>query len=77
MACQPFESSHVAFEEWVLRSLKASSLIKPSLTPGGWREVKCVYWKVSVGLKRVHMSRIFFCILSIFIDLSYLQVELL
>ena len=36
-------SSNVAFEELVLRSLKASPLIKPFLTPGGWQEVKCVY----------------------------------
>ena len=50
-------SSNVAFEELVLRSLKASPLIKPFLTPGGWQEVKCVYWKVSVGLKCVRMSR--------------------
>ena len=41
-------SSNVAFEELVLRSLEASSLIKPLLTPGGWQEEKCVYWKVSV-----------------------------
>ena len=43
----PF-SSNVAFEELVLRSLKASLLIKPFLTPGAWQEVKCVYWKVLV-----------------------------
>ena len=30
-------------EEFVLRSLRASPLIKPFLTPGGWLEVKCVY----------------------------------
>ena len=50
-------SSNVAFKELVLRSLKASPLIKPLLTPGGWQEEKCVYWKVSVGLKSVHTSR--------------------
>ena len=50
-------SSNVAFEELVLRSLKALPLIKPFLTPGGWQEVKCVYWKVSVGLKWVRTSR--------------------
>ena len=50
-------SSNVAFEELVLRSLKASPLIKPFLMPGGWQEVKCVYWKVSVGLKCMRMSR--------------------
>ena len=43
-------------EEFVLRSLVASPLMKPRFTPGGWQEVKCVYWKVSVGL--VLMSRI-------------------
>ena len=36
---------------------KASPLMKPFLTPGGWQEVKCVYWKVSVGLKCVCTSR--------------------
>ena len=50
-------SSNVAFQELALRSLKASPLIKPFLTPGGWQEVKCVYWKVSVGLKCVRTSR--------------------
>ena len=50
-------SSNVAFEELVLRSLKASPLIKPFLTPVGWQEVKCGYWKVSVGLKCVRTSR--------------------
>ena len=43
-------SSKVVCEEFVLRSLVASPLIKPRFTPGGWQEVKCVYWKVSVGL---------------------------
>ena len=46
-----------SFWRWVLRSLKASPLIKPLLTPGGWQEEKCVYWKVSVGLKCVRTSR--------------------
>ena len=50
-------SSNVTFQELVLRCLKASPLIKPFLTPGGWQEVKCVYWKVSVGLKCVRTSR--------------------
>ena len=53
-------SSNVALEELDLRSLKPSSLIKPFLTPGGWQEVKFVYWKVSVGLKCVRMSRMDF-----------------
>ena len=30
--------------------LIASNLIKPLFTPGGWHEVKWIYWKVSVGL---------------------------
>ena len=51
-------SLKVAFEELVLRRRNASSLIKPFLTPGGWQNVKCVYWKVSVGLKCLRMSRI-------------------
>ena len=51
-------SLKVAFEELVLRRRNASPLIKPFLTPGGWQNVKCVYWKVSVGLKCVRMSRI-------------------
>ena len=29
-------------EEFVLSSLRASHLIKPFLTPGGWQELKCV-----------------------------------
>ena len=49
-------SSNVVFEEFALRSLKASPLIKPFLTPGGWQEEKCVYWNVSVGLKCVRTS---------------------
>ena len=32
--------------------------MKPFLTPGGWQELKCVYWKVSNGLKCVCTSRI-------------------
>ena len=43
-------SSNVVSEEFVLSSLSASPLIKPLFTPTGWLEVKCVYWKVSVGL---------------------------
>ena len=49
-------SSKGSFEEFVLRSLKASPLTKPLFTSGGWYEVKCVYWKVSVGLKFVCKS---------------------
>ena len=51
-------SSNFAFEELVLRSLRASPLMKPFQMPGGWQESKCVYWKVSVGLKCVCTSRI-------------------
>ena len=43
-------SSNVVFEEFVLSSLIALPLTKPLFTPGGWHEVKWVYWKVSVGL---------------------------
>ena len=42
-------SSEVVCEGFVLRSLIASPLIKPRFTPRGWQEVKCVYWKASVG----------------------------
>ena len=35
-------SSNAALEEFVLRSLRASPLIKPLFTPGGWLEVKWV-----------------------------------
>ena len=45
-----------SFEEFVLKSLKASPFTKPLFTPGGWHEVKCVYWKVSVSLKFVCKS---------------------
>ena len=44
------DSSKGVYEEFVLRSLVASPLIKPRVTPREWQEVKCVYWKVSVGL---------------------------
>ena len=50
-------SSKVAFEEFVLRILRHSPLTIPFLTIGGWEEVKCVYWKVSAGLKCVFISR--------------------
>ena len=36
-------SSHTVSEELVLTSRRASPLIKPRFTPGGWHEVKCVY----------------------------------
>ena len=48
--------SKSSFEEFVLKSLKASPFTKPLFTPGGWHKVKCVYWKVSVGLKCVRKS---------------------
>ena len=54
-------SSNLAFEGLVLRSLRASPLMKPFLTPGGWQVSKCVYWKVSVGLKCVRTSE---CLLN-------------
>ena len=43
-------SSNVIFGEFVFRSLKASPVINPVLTPGGWQE-KCNVseWKLSVG----------------------------
>ena len=40
-------SSNFAFQELILRSLRASPLMKPFLTPGGWQESKGVYWKVN------------------------------
>ena len=51
-------------EEFVLRSPRASPLINPFLAPGGRQEDKRVYWKVSVGLKCVQMSRIA-CLLNL------------
>ena len=53
-------SSNFAFQELILRSLRASPLMKPFLTPEGWQESKGVYWKVSVGLKCVRTSRLEF-----------------
>ena len=51
-------------EEFVLRSTRASRLKNPFVTPGGRKEEKSVYWKVSVGLKCVRMSRIA-CLLNL------------
>ena len=51
-------------EEFVLRRCRASPLINPFLTPGGWQEEKCVHWKVSVRLKCVRISRIA-CLLNL------------
>ena len=51
-------------QEFVLRGRRASPLINPFLTPGGWQEEKRVYWKVSVGLKCVQISRIA-CLLNL------------
>ena len=48
-------SSNVSIEEFVLRSVRAFT--KPFFAPGGWHVVKNVYWKVSVGLKCVLISR--------------------
>ena len=53
-----FSSKVSFFEEFVLRIRKASPLTNPFFTLGGWQEVKCVYWKVSLGLKCVFTSRI-------------------
>ena len=55
-----FEVVDVFIEEfsWGVRSLRASPFMRPFLTPWGLQEEKCVYWKVSVGLKCVRMSRI-------------------
>ena len=50
-------SSKVILEEFVRRSLRASPLMKPLLTPGGWHVENSVYWNVSVGLKCVSTSR--------------------
>ena len=36
-------SSNAVLEEFVLGSLKASPLMLPFLTHGGWHEEKCVY----------------------------------
>ena len=49
-------SSKSSFDEYVLKSLKAFPFTKPLFTPGGWHKVKCVHWKVSVGLKCVRKS---------------------
>ena len=51
-------------EEFVLRSPRASPLKNPFLTPGGRQKEKGVYWKVSVGLKCVQISRIA-CLLNL------------
>ena len=54
-------SSTVAFEEFFLRSRKAwRPLIKLFLTPVGLQVVKCVHWKVSVGLRCESAENIFF-----------------
>ena len=46
----------LSFEE-VRRSLIASPFTKPFLTPGGWQDLKWVYWNFSVGLKCVVTSK--------------------
>ena len=50
-------SSNISFEEYVLSNLIASTLMKPCFTPGGSQEIKCVNWKVSVGLYWVLISK--------------------
>ena len=49
-------SSKNVLEELVLSSLRASPLMKPLFTPGGWQVEKWVHWNVSVGLKWVRTS---------------------
>ena len=50
----------MAFEELFLRSPKAwRPLIKLFLMPVGFQLVKCVHWKVSVGLRGAKVSRIY------------------
>ena len=44
------------FEVFSVFSSKGSPFTKPLFKPGGWHGVKCVYWKVSVGLKFVCKS---------------------
>ena len=57
----------VALEELVLFAFD-----KAFLTRGGWQEVKCVYWKVSAGLKSVRTSRMdsFFNLLPLYAHVS-------
>lgn len=47
-------------EEFLRRSLSASSLMKPFLTPF-WQPEKCVFWNVSLGLKCVSIQYRFVC----------------
>jgi len=61
--CVIFSTKHFA-EEFVLGRRRASPLINPFLTSGGWQEEKRVSWKVSVGLKCVWISRIA-CLLNL------------
>ena len=44
-------SSNVQFEEFVLRSLRASPLTGPSFVPGMPQVLKNAYWTVSDSLK--------------------------
>ena len=48
--------SKISLTELVLKRRSASLLIKPFLELYGRRDEKCVYWKVSVGLKCVEES---------------------
>jgi len=38
-------------EELVLKSLNASPLMKPFVSPEGWKLEKCMYWNLLVALK--------------------------
>ena len=50
----------MAFEEFFLRSRKVwRPLIKLFLMPVGLQVVKCVHWKVSVGLRCTKVLRIY------------------
>ena len=49
-------SSNIFLEEFVLRSLRVSPLMKPFFTPGGWGEVKCVLKRLSRLEVRTHIK---------------------
>ena len=45
---------------FVLRSLRASPMTKPFLTPAGWQLFKCVHWNVSECLMCTYIKDSFF-----------------
>ena len=51
-----YSNVFVFFKEFVLSNLIALPLMKLLFTPRGWHKLRCVYWKVSVGLYWVLMS---------------------